>query len=149
VDGLTFLNNQAAYIKNKKELDKNIKNGISFTIVVFDICDIKKINENYGDDTGNMAILDAANLMKSVFCPDNIYRYNNNQFVGIFYNISEDDLKILFSKFEEKIDLLNKTPNLYKVPLVISKGYAIYNANIDNDCNDTFNRAKIEMYNDK
>ena len=149
VDDLTFLNNHAAYIKAIHEANKKIKDGASFIIAVFDICGLKKINDSCGYETGNMAILDAANLLKSVFGQENIYRYDNAAFVGIFYNISEDAVQSQFAAFEEKIDILNRTPNLYKAPLAIAKGYAPYTAGTDADCNATCKRAEQAMHNDK
>ncbi len=149
VDGLTFLNNQAAYIKAIHEVDKKITDGTPFIIAVFDICGLKKINDSCGYETGNMAILDAANLLKSVFKPENIYRYTSGAFAGIFHNIPEDAVQSQFAALEEKIDLLNRTPNLYKVPLTIAKGYAVYTAGTDADSNATCKRAEQAMYNDK
>ena len=151
VDNLTFLNNQAGYIKASNEIDKKIAkgDGISFIIAVFDICHLKNINDNYGYETGNMAILDAANLLKSVFDQDNIYHYDSDEFAGIFHDKSEDDIKLLFEKLENRINKLNQTPNLYKMQLAISKGSAVYNSAMDADCNDVFKRAEIAMYNDK
>lgn len=149
IDGLTFLNNQAAYVRSIKILDSKMHEGASFCIAVFDICGLKIINDAYGYETGNMAILDAANLLKSLFSQDDIYRYESDEFVGIFTNTSENDMRALFDQFESKIKVLNQTPNLYGVQLAISKGYAFYNADTDSNCHDVFKRAEMAMYKDK
>lgn len=149
IDGMTFLNNQAAYVRAMKTLDRRLHEGVSFCIAVFDMCGLKNINDTYGYETGNMAVLDAANLLKSLFPQDDLYRYESDEFVGVFSNISESDMKLKLDEFENKINLLNQTPNLYGAKLAISKGYAVYNADTDTACHDVFKRAERAMYRDK
>ncbi|MBO4313754.1 MAG: diguanylate cyclase [Desulfovibrio sp.] len=149
VDGLTFLNNNAAYIRTIKNIDGQIHKGTSFCIAVFDICGLKAINDTYGHETGNMAILDAANLLKSIFRQDDLYRYDGGKFTGVFDSVSEDDMRVLLDELENKINLLNQAPNPSKLPLAISKGYAFYDEDADSDCNDVFRRAEIAMLKDK
>lgn len=149
IDGLTSLKNKASYMSRVSEIDKNIDENSNFSVVEFDICGLKKINDNHGHEYGDMIIVDTANLLRHVFGADNIYRFGSDEFIGIFNNIADTELKKLLITFEENISNLNKMPQREKAPLHISKGFATFDNAIDKCYNDVLKRASKEMYDDK
>lgn len=148
-DGLTSLKNKSAYKDRISEIDRQIGKNSNFSVAEFDICGLKKINDNHGHEYGDMMIVDTANILRHVFGADNIYRFGSDEFVGVFNDITEDELKELFVKFDENISNLNNTPQRHRVRLYVSKGFASFNSETDKCYNDVHKRANKEMYDDK
>ena len=149
IDGLTSLKNKASYLERITEIDNNIDEYTNFSVAEFDICGLKKINDIYGHQYGDMIIVDTANLLRHVFGADNVYRFGSDEFIGIFNDISEPELRELFVTFEENLTTLNNMPQRQKVHLYISKGLATFYNGKDSCYNDVRKRANKEMYNDK
>ena len=149
VDGLTSLKNKASYMARISEIDKHIGDCPNFSVIEFDICGLKRINDDHGHEYGDMIIVDTANLIRHVFGEDNVYRFGSDEFIGIFNEMSEAALQELFEKFEDNLSNLNKMPQRQKVHLHISKGCATFNKGTDKSYNDVLKRANREMYADK
>ena len=58
-------------------------------------------------------------------------------------------LQELFRDFDTELEALNQTERPYGVPLSISKGFAVFDAESDPDYNTVFRRADMAMYADK
>lgn len=148
-DGLTSLKNKSAYRDAISVIDSKIGKNSNFSVAEFDICGLKKINDNYGHEHGDMMIVDTANILRHVFGADNIYRFGSDEFIGIFTDTTAAKLKELFHKFDESIAALNNTPQRRKAQLFVSKGCASFTIEIDKCYNDVLKRANKEMYDDK
>ena len=109
----------------------------------------KNINDDSGHEAGDIAIVDAATILKKVFGQDKIYRFGGDEFIGIFNETSEIEMNSLFDRFDEEMNLYNKINKMFKVPLHISKGWSSYIAGNDTAYREVFKRADIAMYNDK
>lgn len=149
IDRLTSLKNRAAYMETINSIDSHMKEEIPFSVAVFDICGLKNINDDLGHEAGDMAITDAANILKKVFDKDSLYRFGGDEFIGIFNTISEIEMLDLFSKLDKEILNYNKDNRVFKFPLNISKGWSAYNKEKDFSYREIFKRADTAMYNDK
>ena len=149
IDRLTSLKNRAAYIDTINLIDSHMKEEIPFSVAIFDICGLKNINDDLGHEAGDMAITDAANILKTVFDKDNLYRFGGDEFIGIFNTISEIEMLDLFSKLDKEIHNYNKNNRISKFSLNISKGWSAYNKETDLSYREIFKRADTAMYNDK
>lgn len=80
--------------------------------VMFDLSNIRAINELYGHQAGNAAIRDFSNILRLAsqdLCF--IGRNGGNRFLAIFENSSRGDVEKLLARVEQKISAYNKDPN--------------------------------------
>ena len=76
----------------------------SLGVIVANIDNLKKINEDYGTVTGDQYIRHLANLMKMIFAQTDIYRFNGDEFLIIAVNSEKAALEDKVQKLREKIE---------------------------------------------
>jgi diguanylate cyclase (GGDEF)-like protein len=80
VDALTGLYNRRAFVERVEESLKTCETGIS--IVYFDLDDLKKINDTYGHDVGDMYINHfVKGIKKQLFAKEIFSRFGGDEFV--------------------------------------------------------------------
>ncbi len=138
-DGLTGLGNRTAY----KEKISTLKNT-AVSIFMFDVNNLKDINDTLGHAYGDELITDAADAIKSVFGQlGSCYRIGGDEFVVLIEDECESDK--LMSGLTEFIDAGN-TDKIH--PLSVAGGFSYYNGkkgSIENVIAD----ADKRMYNNK
>lgn len=150
VDGLTGVGNKTAYLQKIHSLDDAIRRGTaSFTVYVFDLNGLKEINDKYGHESGDMAITDAAEVLKTVFGKENLYRIGGDEFIAVFDGMKKPDTERCFADLEKAMRSLDLTGKLYKEPLAIAKGAAAFCPGEDKEYRDVFRRADQSMYEEK
>lgn len=150
VDAMTGVGNKAAYLEKMRSLDDQIRRGrASFSVCVFDLNGLKEINDKYGHECGDMAICDAAEVLKTVFGKERLYRIGGDEFIAILDGMKQSDTDRCFGEVEDKILLHNQTERPYKVPLAIAKGSAVFQSGEDKGYRDVFRRADNDMYQKK
>ena len=150
VDGLTGVGNKTAYLQKIHSLDDAIRRGTaSFTVYVFDLNGLKEINDKYGHESGDMAITDAAEVLKAVFGKENLYRIGGDEFIAVFDGMKKPDTERCFADMEKAMRSLDLTGKLYKGPLAIAKGAAAFCPGEDKEYRDVFRRADQSMYEEK
>ncbi len=143
-DGLTGLENRTAYNECIESLNKQISEQTAeFTIVMFDINDLKIINDRKGHDKGDEEIIKAANILKEAFPGERIFRIGGDEFVVIISS-SGEKAKMLMNDCEA---LVRKNGEDHK--RIMSSGFAGYDAASDRTYQDTFSRADQMMYESK
>ena len=110
---------------------------------------MKDINDNYGHEIGDLALIDEANIMIRVFGKDNIYRLGGDEFIVLLPTDSVREMERLFREADKAIEEENKIPKPYQDPLALSKGYAVYDRKNDTAYREVFKRADDRMYQDK
>ena len=150
IDGLTELGNKTAYLEDVKVKNKRIEEGLaSFGIFVFDVNGLKIINDNYGHEYGDDYIKRTARALQEVFGEEHTYRVGGDEFVAIIDKLTEESIEEYVTLFDEAVEKLNATSKKKDVELAVSKGAAIYDANLDEDFQSVFKRADMKMYEDK
>ena len=148
-DDMTSLKNKTAYLQAIKDIDLKKIGTISYTVAVFDICSLKAVNDNFGHEYGDMLIINAANILKKIFDINSVYRFGGDEFIGIFYGLSEYGIIDLFYKFDNEISAFNQDQKEDSLKLHISKGFSVFNKDTDTCFKDVFERADTAMYDDK
>ena len=142
-DPLTNIKNKHAYVEKEEELDKLIAGNqiLEFSIIVFDLNDLKYINDNLGHDDGDTYIIDSVNLIKKYFPNDTLYRYGGDEFVlpiiGETYSKRHDILDLFDKNIEDNIK--NGGP-------IVSTGISDYRPGVDYTYRAVFVRADERMY---
>ena len=150
IDVLTELNNRNSYFTLVNELESKIKNNeyVNFAVVIFDINGLKIINDMYGHEAGDKAIIMIGDCLKAIFGEEISYRIGGDEFVVVYQNVYEDTIKEKTKSFKELLVENNKTSDL-GFEVGASTGYAFYNNKSDKRYQDVFNRADESMYKDK
>ncbi|UOF92194.1 GGDEF domain-containing protein [Fodinisporobacter ferrooxydans] len=108
-DPLTGLLNRRSL---EKELARLITNAERyhevFSLVMVDLDDLKKINDQFGHHAGDQAILDISKLLKSQLRPtDFIARYGGDEFVLLFPNTTHKQAIIAIQRIEDSLNQKN------------------------------------------
>lgn len=83
LDGLTQLNNRTAYM-DKIEIILKTASTESLGIVMFDINNLKMVNDTYGHKAGDELILVCSEILRSSFSPDwELYRIGGDEFAAL------------------------------------------------------------------
>lgn len=148
-DGLTGVKNKTAYQEAAIRLEEQTRLGRpEFALVVFDINNLKRVNDTNGHDFGDMLIIDACKIICKVFKRSPVYRIGGDEFVVILENGDFDHYKELLERFQTAIDELNQYARVGS-ELSIARGIAFYEEETDLTFGDVFKRADESMYQNK
>ena len=142
-DPLTNVRNINAYTESKAIIEKDVKNGTitEFAIVVFDLNDLKTINDTQGHEAGDRYIQDGCRLICRVFRHSPVFRIGGDEFVAFLTKEdykSRDNLIYLFNKHVDK--------NLETGGVVVSAGIGLFDPDKDTGFDEVFTRADELMY---
>jgi diguanylate cyclase (GGDEF)-like protein len=127
-DRLTNLYNRT-YFEEQFALVKDLAQRYDddFNLVMFDIDNLKEINDRYGHLVGDRAIQHIARAMeRNTRSSDFIARFGGDEFIGIFYHTDHDMLE---DKFRNLLNQLQEEPMLVgpdSIPCLFSFGIADY-----------------------
>lgn len=149
-DALTGAMNKMAYKEAVISMEKQMEKGAAeFAVVVMDINNLKKINDNFGHEFGDMLIRDSASIIQRTFKESTIYRIGGDEFVTILKN---DDVKKkaeYLSTFNDEITRFNRNNTKYEQKVQIAIGIAAYDSGEDKSFQTVFRRADSVMYENK
>ena len=150
-DPLTNVNNRTAYEDKEKYLQSviNSEEKISFAIAMFDVNNLKLINDSEGHDAGDSYLVRSCHLICDIFKHSPVFRIGGDEFVAILtgddydnrYNL-KDQLRARLSPYTNEVPL----PNNY---ISIACGISIYDPEKDRTVQDVVKRADEKMYKNK
>ena len=144
-DALTGVWNKNAYYTKISELS----NQQAYAVAVFDMNGLKGINDSFGHECGDIAILDAVMALKTAFGKENLYRIGGDEFIAIVEDADKTKMGNCFLRLDEEIGQINQKEQKYQRELSLSKGFAVFDDSKDKEYTDTFRRADEKMYEDK
>jgi diguanylate cyclase (GGDEF)-like protein len=145
-DTLTSLYNRGYFESMMNRYDNEINAPIS--ILIFDLDDLKEINDMFGHMVGDLLIKETADLLKS-FTNDNVIasRIGGDEFALLLVNSVPRQAETFIAELQREIDLLNSDEKrLFRIYL--SKGYAFGRSSLGK-MEDLFIEADNHMYRDK
>ena len=150
-DTMTRVGNKAAYVECVDALYKRIKTNekFCFTVVVVDINDLKKVNDTYGHEYGDILIQNAATVLKTVWERKSIYRIGGDEFAIVCTDVKKEMMEKQLQILEEEIDNFNRNKNDDVPFLQMAAGMSQYNYETDKEYMDVFRRADEAMYENK
>lgn len=148
-DLLTGVKNKTAYLELIEQMDGlgRIKKSC-YAVVVFDINDLKTINDTKGHDFGDIYIMSACKIISKTFKKSSVYRIGGDEFVVLLEGEEYSFYESLLMCFEEEIKKYNSGVG-DDMKVSIARGVAIYNEETDLNFNDVFKRADNSMYRNK
>ena len=152
IDSLTHVRNKGAFSIAIEELQEQINNGSidpDFALGEFDCDGLKRINDQYGHDKGDIYIKKACRTISDVFKRSPIYRVGGDEFFIILKNEDFHNLNFLLERFEVVVKEINASADAPWEQVYVSKGFAVYDPAEDNLVQKIMQRADKLMYEDK
>ena len=145
-DPLTGVKSKHAYNEAAERMDERIAEGSvkRFSIIVFDLNDLKVINDSRGHEVGDEYIKDACKLICTCFKHSPVYRIGGDEFTAILEGEDYENQEELLTKFEKQILM-----NLDRNKTVVAFGCSRFNPQQDNSIRAVFERADVMMYQEK
>ena len=142
-DPLTGVKNKHAYVELESNLDVLIhdKKISEFSLFIFDLNDLKNINDMYGHDMGDKYIIKSVELISKHFIGATIYRYGGDEFIVILEGTLYQNRYNLFKEFNKEIE-----HNINSNEPIIALGFSDFVPENDNTVRTVFNRADERMY---
>ena len=144
IDALTSVKNRHAYIETENRINRQIEehHQQDFAIVIFDVNDLKKINDTKGHKAGDKYLRDASRIICNIFKHSPVFRVGGDEFTVI---ARDDD----YMNIDELINKMHEHNNnaLNNGGIVIACGMSKYKNDI---CvASVFERADQKMYQNK
>lgn len=94
-DSLTSYYNRHFLESLSEKCNYNIKNNIPVGVLMIDIDNFKDFNDYYNHIEGDRALIKISETIKEVIAPytDNIFRYGGEEFLVVFFNLSEAEIR--------------------------------------------------------
>ncbi|MCR4771120.1 MAG: GGDEF domain-containing protein [Oscillospiraceae bacterium] len=147
-DALTGIRNRTAYEEEVARLDRQAEiSNKPFGFAVIDLNDLKRINDTYGHEQGNLAIKRCCRLICSVFAHSPVFRIGGDEFAVVLENEEYGNAHALVARFIDEIKKQEDdgaTDVWEKFSAAI--GYAAYDPSRDSGAGDVFKRADKAMY---
>ena len=106
VDALTKVRNKRAYDETAARLNEGLRTGEikDFGIAMIDLNDLKKINDNYGHDKGDIAIQRLCGMICAVFKHSPVFRLGGDEFAVVLEGHDLENVEALMRQLEKDID---------------------------------------------
>ena len=145
-DKLTSLQNRNNFdsifegLFNSKRKDEK-----DLTILIFDIDNFKKINDEFGHLVGDEVLIEVANIFKNTFRnSDILVRWGGDEFVALLPKIKEEKAYRLTKKLSQNINNNETLFNLLKQKITISVG--LHSKNEETSKEELFLKADKNLY---
>lgn len=150
-DALTGASNKVAYEDVIRRMDWDILAGkAEFAIIMMDLNYLKKINDTFGHDKGNMYLINTYKIIKDFFKEESIYRIGGDEFVLLLQGEEYEHATLKLNDFRKTISDLMKNSELEPWERIsVACGIAYYNPQSHEDALDVFKEADKVMYQEK
>ncbi len=145
-DPLTGVKNKTAYKNTEAKTDQLIREEIceEFSVFVFDLNDLKKINDSLGHDEGDKYIRSGSRLICETFKHSPVFRIGGDEFAAVLTGNDYEIRDSLKKRIKEQVEANKRSGGV-----VIAVGSADYVSGRDTCVLEVFKRADKEMYEDK
>lgn len=141
-DPLTGVGSKLAYDRKVEELTEEIARGqAEFGIVMVDMNYLKRLNDTYGHEKGNAAILKTCETICDVFKHSPVYRIGGDEFVVVLKGRDHAAAESLLKEFDDALAATDGEP---WEKISAATGYANYEN--DGAVEPVFRRADQKMY---
>lgn len=150
-DALTGVRNKAAYDNEIRRIEEKLGEGeTKIGLAIVDLNSLKRINDTYGHDKGNVAICKLCSMICAIFEHSPVFRVGGDEFVIILRAADYDRYEELQARFEEEIEALRQEPDLEPWERISAAvGAAFYDETADDGMASVFRRADHVMYDRK
>lgn len=144
IDALTGVKNRHAYLETEDRINAQIaeQRGPEFAIVILDVNDLKKVNDNDGHKAGDQYLRNACKIICDIFKHSPVFRIGGDEFAVIAQGSDYEDIETLIERVYTHNAEAKRNGGI-----VIACGMAKYEA--DACVAPVFERADHNMYENK
>ena len=144
IDAMTGAKNRHAYLETEARMDRAIaeKRQLPFAVVIFDVNDLKRINDTEGHQAGDQCIRDTCSIISDIFRKSPVFRFGGDEFAVIAQGHDYEHMDELLGKLKYHNTLSAKGGGL-----TVACGVAKYE--YDSCVAEVFERADRRMYENK
>ena len=145
-DGLTGVKSKRVFVEAEMQWDAGIEENKAapFAVAVFDLNDLKTINDTMGHAAGDSYICDGCMLVCKTFQHSPVYRIGGDEFAAVLTGQDYEHRRELKESFRA-LNAARRAPE----EAVVACGMADYVPGRDTRFQDVFERADADMYEDK
>ena len=145
-DGLTGVKSKRVFVEAEMQWDAGIEENKAapFAVAVFDLNDLKTINDTMGHAAGDSYICDGCTLVCKTFQHSPVYRIGGDEFAAVLTGQDYEHRRELKESFRA-LNAARRAPE----EAVVACGMADYVPGRDTRFQDVFERADADMYENK
>ncbi len=146
-DGLTGLYNSRFFFRSlENEIARTRRYGQTFSLILFDIDNFKKLNDTFGHQAGDEALQGLADVFRAISRQtDIIARYGGEEFVLILPNTGEEETLHLANRIRMAVERKRFSFDTATTKITLSGGIATFPQNAD-DARTLLNAADTALY---
>ena len=144
-DFLTGYENRMAFEHRLRECNNLADNGISVTLIIFDMNNLKVVNDTLGHKAGDAYIKNTADIIfKNLRGLGSLYRIGGDEFASLIVGKSSQEVQDIVDSLCAEKSMAIKTQ-----PFSCACGAATFTKGVDKTMRDVFGRADAAMYTEK
>ena len=151
-DTLTGIRNKTAYDKEVDKMNASLDSGElkEFGFAMIDLNFLKKINDTYGHEKGNISIKKLSMLVCDVFKHSPVFRIGGDEFIAILKGNDYEHRLELIEEFKRRLDELANDTTLKPWDRISAAiGVAVYEDSAEKTVVSVFKAADANMYQNK
>ena len=147
-DSLTGIRNKTAYDYEIKKIEKDLADGFNeFGLAMVDLNFLKKTNDTYGHEKGNISIRRLCMVVCEVFEHSPVFRIGGDEFIVILKNRDYRNVDNLIADFNAHLKALQEDSTLNPWEQISAAiGYYKFDKTVDKTVDDVFKKADKAMY---
>ncbi|NLL05975.1 MAG: diguanylate cyclase [Clostridiaceae bacterium] len=130
IDGVTGLYNHRYFqTRLEEEIKKADETNSSLGMIMVDLDNFKKYNDNYGHKAGDLLLSKSSNLfLANIVGQDVVCRYGGDEFAILLPDTNSDKVLLVIEQIREEFDKMVDDDEVFELPdkVTISAGYSIY-----------------------
>ncbi|MBQ0166212.1 MAG: GGDEF domain-containing protein [Treponema sp.] len=151
IDSLTHVKNRMAYDAMARDMLFSMRKipDFHFAIAMFDINNLKTINDVMGHKAGDVYIINCSRLICHTFKQSPVFRIGGDEFLALLTNEDYINRNVLLETMKVQMEQLKTAdvPDTEKIS--IASGMAEFIPEKDRTVEDIFKRADTDMYENK
>lgn len=150
IDDLTGLNNRRGFLALGEHYIKLAnRSGMPYLVAFVDLDGMKQINDTFGHQEGNRALVEAAGVLKdSCRQSDILARLGGDEFAMLIADVAEDCTDVVHRRIQQKLHSCNRTPGR-RYSLSLSVGIVAANTTEPGYLEKLLQQADALMYEQK
>ena len=150
-DALTGIRNKRAYDCEVQKLEADLADGFNeFGLAMIDLNHLKRTNDTYGHEKGNISIRKLCMLVCEIFEHSPVFRIGGDEFIVVLKNRDYRGVDKLIEDFNNRLSALQNDDTLQPWEQISAAiGYAKFDKTMDKNVEDVFKKADKAMYDRK